>query len=92
MYVSLHVKCRLFFSLCNLEGGTDTCPETSVKNYYSTLRNIPEERRSQTLICRRIIIKALSTRNVSRKYVQWEPSCLWVQTCDETVAIVILLA
>jgi len=25
--------------------GTDTFPETSVTNYQSTLRNIPEERR-----------------------------------------------
>jgi len=24
------------------------CPETSVTNYHSTLRNIPEERRSHT--------------------------------------------
>jgi hypothetical protein len=26
------------------------CPETSVQNYHSTLRNIAEERRSQDLI------------------------------------------
>jgi hypothetical protein len=29
-----------------LEDGTDTFPETSAKNYHSTLRNTPEERRS----------------------------------------------
>jgi len=25
-----------------------SCPETSVRNYHHTMRNIPEERRSQT--------------------------------------------
>jgi hypothetical protein len=29
-----------------LEDGIDTFPEKSVKDYHSTLRNIPEERRS----------------------------------------------
>jgi hypothetical protein len=28
------------------EDGTDNCPETSVKDYHSTLLNIPKERRS----------------------------------------------
>jgi hypothetical protein len=31
-----------------LEDGTDSCPETSVKDYNFTLRNIPKECRSQT--------------------------------------------
>jgi hypothetical protein len=32
-----------------LEDGTDTCPETTVKDYHSTLqRNTPEERRSRS--------------------------------------------
>jgi hypothetical protein len=33
-----------------LEDVTDTCPETSVKDYHSTLRNTPEERRSHILL------------------------------------------
>jgi hypothetical protein len=32
-----------------LKTGPIGCPETSVQNYHSTLRNIPEERRSQVL-------------------------------------------
>jgi hypothetical protein len=32
-----------------LNMGLIACPETSVQNYDSTLRNIPEERRSQSL-------------------------------------------
>jgi hypothetical protein len=30
--------------------GQIRCPETSVMNYHSTLRNIPEERRSQSAL------------------------------------------
>jgi hypothetical protein len=33
-----------------LKMGPIVCPETSVQNYYSTLRNIPEERRSQQAV------------------------------------------
>jgi hypothetical protein len=29
--------------------GLEGCPETPVEDYHSTLRNIPEERRSQVL-------------------------------------------
>jgi len=32
-----------------LSMGPTGCPETSVRNYYYTLRNIPEERRSLLL-------------------------------------------
>ena len=32
-----------------LKTGPIGCPETSVRNYHSTLRNIPEDRSSQTL-------------------------------------------
>ena len=32
------------------------CPETSVKDYHSTLRNIPEEQRSHTLLCYVIVL------------------------------------
>jgi hypothetical protein len=49
---------EVFLDFLILEDGTDKtswplkmvpigCPETSVHNYHSTLRNIPEERRSQ---------------------------------------------
>jgi len=31
--------------------GPTGCPETSVTNYQSTLRNIPEKRRCQMLLC-----------------------------------------
>jgi hypothetical protein len=34
-----------------LKMGPIDCPETSVTNYRSTLRNIPEERRSQPELC-----------------------------------------
>jgi hypothetical protein len=36
----------------SLKMGRRSCPETSVRNYHSTLCNIPEERRSQTLLTR----------------------------------------
>jgi hypothetical protein len=31
------------------------CPETSVRNYHSTLRNIPDERRSIISVCQRML-------------------------------------
>jgi len=34
-----------------LKMGPIGCPETSVRNYHYTLRNIPEERRSEKLSC-----------------------------------------
>jgi hypothetical protein len=34
-----------------LKMGLIGCPETSVRNYHYTLRNIPEERRSEKLSC-----------------------------------------
>jgi hypothetical protein len=40
-------KRRLFLDFLILEDGTDTLPETSVKDYNSTLYYIPEERRYQ---------------------------------------------
>jgi hypothetical protein len=36
----------IFLDLLTLEDGTDRFPETSVQEYHSTLRNIPEEGRS----------------------------------------------
>jgi hypothetical protein len=35
----------VFLNCLTLEVGNDSCPETSVTNYQSTLRNIPEKRR-----------------------------------------------
>jgi hypothetical protein len=35
---------------CPFKMGPINCPETSVKNYHSTLRNVSEERRSQGMI------------------------------------------
>jgi hypothetical protein len=35
-----------FLDFLTLEDGTETCPETSVKDYHSTLLNTPEARRS----------------------------------------------
>jgi hypothetical protein len=41
------VKKKTFFlDLLTLEDGPTGCPETSIQTYHSTLRNIPEERRS----------------------------------------------
>ena len=40
-------KSRAFWTACLLNMGQYVCPETSVRNSHSTLRNIPEERRSQ---------------------------------------------
>jgi hypothetical protein len=37
---------RFFFDSMTFEDGTDRFPETSVTNYHTTLREIPEERRS----------------------------------------------
>jgi hypothetical protein len=36
----------VILNLLTFEGGADRFPETSVRNYHFTLRNIPEERRS----------------------------------------------
>jgi hypothetical protein len=38
-----------------LKTGTIVCPETSVRNYHCTIRNITDERRSVTNVCQRII-------------------------------------
>ena len=38
---------RRFGTSCPLNMGPIGCPETSIEDYHSTLRNIPEERRSQ---------------------------------------------
>jgi hypothetical protein len=45
LWVCVLVGQEVFYFL-TLEDGTIGCPETSVQNYCSTLRNIPEERRS----------------------------------------------
>jgi hypothetical protein len=36
-----------------LKTGTIVCPETSVRNYHTALRNIPDERRSVMNVCQR---------------------------------------
>ena len=38
-----------FRDMSALEDGTDSCPETSVSNYYSSLRNSPEEHNSHLI-------------------------------------------
>jgi hypothetical protein len=37
---------KIFLNVLTLQLGPIDCPETSVQNYHSTLRNTPEERKS----------------------------------------------
>jgi len=53
-----------------LEVGRDGLPEKSVMNYHSTLRNIPEERRSRGLIMEDFIfITAQKRASIHSRYV-----------------------
>jgi uncharacterized protein YchJ len=58
-----------------LEDGTDTCPETSVQNYHSTLHNIAEERRSH------YHLKSLMRRSASRQCASVHQALRFVSGC-----------
>jgi hypothetical protein len=55
-----------FFDFLTLEDGTDTLPETQVKDYHSTLRNIPEECRSDQHSGGSLISVSLLIRDISQ--------------------------
>ena len=60
-----------------LKRGLIGCPETSVQNYHSTLRNIPEERRSQAfcLISTSVGLTLQETNAFVSKVTQRQKAC-----------------
>ena len=68
--------------------GQIACPEPSVQNYHSTLRNIPEERKSQGKnlvdldVDGKMILKLISEEEIGKFYylnnLAQNKDCLWV--------------
>jgi len=57
------------FGTTSLKMGAVGCPETSVWNYHTMLRNIPEKRRSH--LHRGGSLSSRSSLQISRKSVRW---------------------
>jgi hypothetical protein len=75
-------KSKSFWSSLPLRMGQIHCPETSVNNYHTTLRNISEERSSSQHVSRSLKSQLLQMRVFSS--LQWKDNLCMVK-CTEFV-------